>query len=63
MLVADRMKGENATMDFNGKSEFRELGDIVPVDLIEPKFSIEKTNVQKAVALLKEALEVLEKEQ
>lgn len=50
-------------MDFNGKSTARQLGDIVPVDLIEPEFSIEKTSVQKAVVLLKEAIELLEKEQ
>lgn len=50
-------------MDNFGRSEFRHIGDIVP--LIEPEFS-EKTSVQKAVALLKEALEILknlEKEQ
>lgn len=56
------MKGENATMEFNGRSEYRELGDIVPVAPIEPT-SIEEDGIRKARALLKEALEILEKEQ
>lgn len=47
---------------FDGKSTARQLGNIVPVDLIEPEFSIDKTSVQKAVVLLKEALEILERE-
>lgn len=49
-------------MEFNGRSEFRELGDIVPVAPIDPT-SIEEDRIRKARSLLKEALEVLEKEQ
>lgn len=63
LYSGSRSNERRKRMDNFGRSEFRHIGDIVP--LIEPEFS-EKTSVQKAVALLKEALEILknlEKEQ
>lgn len=46
-------------MEFNGRSEFRELGDIIPVDPMEES---SVNNTHKAIALLKEVLELLERE-
>ena len=47
-------------MEFNGRSEFRELGDIVPIAPIE-EISVYEDR-RKVVSLLKEALEILERE-
>lgn len=48
------------TMDkFDGRSEFRHTGDVIPVDLIE---ETSEENSHKVVSLLKEALEILERE-
>lgn len=48
--------------NFNSRSNHRQVGDIIPVDPIDPT-SIEEDRIRKARSLLKEALEVLEKEQ
>lgn len=46
---------------FDGRSEFRHTGDLIQVmPMVAP---VEKDRISKAKALLKEALEVLEKEQ
>lgn len=50
-------------MDFNGKSTARQLGDLIQVMPLESVAPVEKDRISKARALLKEALEVLEKEQ
>lgn len=47
--------------NFNSRSNHRQVGDVIPVDLIE-ETSVEE-NRHKVVSLLKEALEVLEKGQ
>lgn len=61
-MVSDHMKGENTTMEnFSSRSNHRQVGDIIPVSLIEPT-SIEKDRISKAKALLEEALELLERE-
>ena len=58
------MKGENATMyKFDGRSEFRHIGDLIQVMPVESVAPVEKDRISKARALLKEALEILEKEQ
>ena len=44
---------------FDGRSEFRHTGDVIPVDLIE---ETSEENSHKVVSLLKEALEILERE-
>lgn len=46
---------------FDGKSTARHIGDVIPVDPIE-ETSVEEDR-RKVVSLLKEALEILEKEQ
>ena len=46
---------------FDGKSTARHTGDVIPVDLIE-ETSIEE-NRHKVFSLLKEAIDILEKEQ
>ena len=47
-------------MDFNGNSTARQLGDSVPIAPIE-EISVYEDR-RKVVSLLKEALEILEKE-
>lgn len=56
MMESNLNERRKRTMDkFDGRSEFRHTGDVIPVDLIEE-------NSHKVVSLLKEALEILERE-
>lgn len=48
--------------NFSSRSNHRQVGDIIPVHLIEPT-SIEEAGIRKARDLLKKAIEILEKEQ
>lgn len=60
MMESNLNERRKRTMDnFNSRSDHRQVGDIIPVDPMEES---SVNNMHKAIALLKEVLELLERE-
>lgn len=60
MMESNLKERRKRTMDnFNSRSDHRQVGDIISVDSMEES---SVNNTHKAIALLKEALELLERE-